>query len=46
MTEYSTIRKVKVYEKESIPTDAEIIHTEALGGTGPLLVWYIDPEDQ
>lgn len=29
-----------------IPAEAEIIHTELAGGTGPLYVWYmIDEED-
>lgn len=53
MTEYDDIKKRKFTEKSRstvgaigrIPSNAEIIHTEAAGGTGPLHVWYRIPRD-
>ena len=53
MTEYDKIKKSKYTESRRsasstlgrIPSDAEIIHTEAAGGTGPLHVWYRVPEE-
>lgn len=52
MTQYDEIRKKKYTEKRGtlnplgrISSDAEIIHTELAGGTGPLYVYYRVPED-
>lgn len=45
MTTRKTLVRKKMRSGDSIPVDAEVVHTEAKGGTGPLIVWYFEPED-